>query len=256
MNPEKFALVVGIVVFAAGSLGLALHRSVPEKHLTGGSKDMIGAVAGLLTLLSALVLGLLIWTAYGVYAGQNTAIQTLATKVLQFDLALKDYGPDASAARTQLREGLAKSIDQVWGASESDTNFAATNFAAAIQSQRNWEALLKGLNPSTDAQKQALTSATLTIDAINQSRLQMSFALGNPVSIPLVAIVVAWATILIFGYGLLSGGNVASFLAMALAALAVASAAYLIVSLSDPYAGLFRASSAPLDQVLAVMGKE
>jgi hypothetical protein len=97
MNPEKFALVVGIVVFAAGSLGLALHRVVPEKHLTGGSKDMIGAVAGLLTLLSALVLGLLIWTAYGVYAGQNTAIQTLATKVLQFDLALKDYGPDATA---------------------------------------------------------------------------------------------------------------------------------------------------------------
>ena len=35
------------------------------------------------TLLSALVLGLLIWTAYGVYAGQNTAIQTLAAKVLQ-----------------------------------------------------------------------------------------------------------------------------------------------------------------------------
>jgi hypothetical protein len=49
-------VVVGIVVFVAGSLGLALHRVVPEKHLTGGSKDMIGAVAGLLTLLSALVL--------------------------------------------------------------------------------------------------------------------------------------------------------------------------------------------------------
>jgi hypothetical protein len=50
-----------------------------------------------------------------VYAGQNTAIQTLAAKVLQFDLALEDYGPEASAARTQLREGLAKSIDQVCG---------------------------------------------------------------------------------------------------------------------------------------------
>ena len=83
MNPEKFAFAVGIAVFVGGSLGLVLHRTVPEKHLTGGSKDMIGAVAGLLTLLSALVLGLLIWTAYGVYAGQNTAIQTLAAKVLQ-----------------------------------------------------------------------------------------------------------------------------------------------------------------------------
>ena len=146
MNPEKFALVVGIAVFVGGSLGLVLHRIVPEKHLTGGSKDMIGAVVGLLTLLSALVLGLLIWTAYGVYAGQNIAIQTLAAKVLQFDLALKDYGPEASAARAQLRQGLAKSIDQVWGVSESDRSFAANNFAAAIQSQRNWEALLKSLH--------------------------------------------------------------------------------------------------------------
>ena len=111
MNPEKFALAVGIAVFVGGTLGLVLHRIVPEKYLIGGSKDMIGAVAGLLTLLSALVLGLLIWTAYGVYAGQSTAIQTLAAKVLQFDLALKDYGPEASAARAQLRQGLAKSID-------------------------------------------------------------------------------------------------------------------------------------------------
>src|SRR5271169_265926 len=202
MNPEKFALAVGAAVFVGGSLGLILHRVLPDKHITGGGKDMIGAVVGLVTLLSALVLGLLIWTAYGVYAGQNIAIQTLAAKILQFDLALKDYGPEASAARAQLRQGLAKSIDQVWEVTESDRSFAANNFAAAIQSQRNWEALLKSLNPSTDAQKQALAAATSTIDSINQSRLQMSFALANPVSIPLVVIVVVCATLLFFGYGL------------------------------------------------------
>jgi len=43
---------------------------------------------------------------------------------------------------------------------------------------------------------------------------------------------------------------------MALGALAIASAAYLILDLSSPYSGLFRVSSAPLEQVLAVMGKE
>ena len=79
---------------------------------------MIGAVAGLLTLLCALVTGLLIWTAYGVYAGQNTAIQTLASKVLQLDLALADYGPEANPERLALRDRLSKTIDQVWGARE------------------------------------------------------------------------------------------------------------------------------------------
>jgi len=78
-------------VFASGTVGLILQRVLPDAFTTGGPRDMIGAVVGLLTLLSALTMGLLIWTAYGVYAGQNTAIQTLAAKVLQLDLALADY---------------------------------------------------------------------------------------------------------------------------------------------------------------------
>jgi hypothetical protein len=136
MSPEKLTSAVCIAVFVGGSLGLVLHRIVPEKHLTGGSKDMIGSVAGLLTLLFALVLGLLIWTAYGVYAGQNTAIQTLAAKVLQFDLALKDYGREASAARAQLRQGLAKSIDQVWGVGEGDRMSTAERISASVAEQK------------------------------------------------------------------------------------------------------------------------
>jgi len=256
MNPEKFAFAVGAAVFVGGSLGLILHRVLPDKHITGGGKDMIGAVVGLLTLLSALVLGLLIWTAYGVYAGQNVAIQTLAAKALQYDLALSDYGPEANGPRAQLREGLGKTIDEIWGANESDANFVANNFAASIHNQKARDATLAALHPTTDAQTQALASAKATVDAIAQSRLQMSFALAAPICIPLILIVVAWATLLFLGYGLMSGGGVTSFVAVAAGALAVASAAYIILDLSSPYSGLFRVSSAPLEQVLAVMGKE
>ncbi len=112
------------------------------------------------------------------------------------------------------------------------------------------------LHPSTDAQKEALAAAKATVDSIGQSRLQMSFALAKPISIPLIVIVVAWATFLFFAYGLLSGGSVTSFVATTAGALAIASAAYLILDLSSPYSGLFRPSSEPLEQVLAVMGKE
>jgi hypothetical protein len=76
---------------------------------------VIGAVLGLLTLLSALVLGLLIWTAHGVYSAQNSAIQNLAAKVLDFDLALADYGPEANAAREETAPGL--SWRRLWGRS-------------------------------------------------------------------------------------------------------------------------------------------
>ncbi|HEY1943112.1 MAG TPA: hypothetical protein VGH40_13415 [Roseiarcus sp.] len=256
MNPDEFAIAVTVAVFAAGALGLILRHILPEKHVTGAAKDMIGAVVGLLTLLSALVLGLLIWTAHGVYSAQNAAIQTLAAKALDLDLALAEYGPEANAMRAQFRQGLASTIDQVWGASESDRNFAAANFAAAVRSRHNWEASLASLRPSTDAQKQALAAAKSLIESIAQSRLQMSFALTNPVSIPLVLVVAGWATLLFFGYGLMSGSSTASFLATGLGAIAAGSAVLLILELSSPYSGIFRASPAPLEQVLAVMGKD
>ncbi len=256
MSPEKFAFGVAVAVFAGGSVGLTLQRILPERFTTGGPRDMIGAVVGLLTLLSALVLGLVIWTAYGVYSGQNLAIQTLAAKVLQLDLALADYGPDATPVRAQVRRNLAKTIDEIWGVNESDADFVANNFAAAVQNLRSREKALEGLSPSTDEQRRALAAAMSTVESIGQSRLQMSFALSNPVCYPLILMVVGWATFLFCGYGLMSKGNAMSVVAGFVGAIAVSSAVYLILDLSDPYSGIFRASSAPLEQVLAVMGKE
>ena len=150
------------------------------------------------------------------YAGQSLAIQTLAAKVLQLDLALSDYGPEANGVRAQFRQGLGKTIDEVWGSNESDANFVATNFAAAIHNMRNRDATIDALHPSTDAQTQALAAAKATVESIGQSRLQMSFALASPISIPLIVIVAAWAAFLFFGYGLMSGGNATSFVAVAL----------------------------------------
>ncbi len=256
MIPLEFAIAVAVAMFAAGLLGLLLQRVLPEHHTTGGSRDMIGAVVGLLTLLCALVTGLLIWTAYGVYAGQNVQIQALASKVMQLDLALSDYGPEAIPARAELRDALGKTIDQVWGVNESDDNFAATSFAAAIQNMRERQKALAGLHPATDEQKQALASATATSDALAQARMQMSFALTAPVSYPLVLTVVGWVVCLFCGFGLMARSTITSVIALAVGSIAVASAVLLILELSTPYSGVFRASRAPLEQALAVMGKE
>ncbi len=250
---EEFACAVALAVFAGGAVGLILERLLPDELTTGPPRDMVGAVVGLLTLLSALVLGLLIWTAFGVYSGQNLAVQTLAAKFLQLDLALADYGPEATAGRAYLRQDLAKTVEAIWNADLNDGEFAAHNFAAAIENLRHREEFLKSWNPSTDEQTRALAAARQTVDSIGQSRLQMSFALYGAVSYPLVFTVVGWAVALFCGFGLMSKGNAMSVVALAFGALAVASAIYLILDLSSPYSGLFRASPAPLQQVLAQM---
>jgi hypothetical protein len=256
MSPELFAAAVAIGVFAGGLIGLALKHVLPEQHTSGPSRDMIGAVVGLLTLLCALVTGLLIWTAYGVYAGQNTAIQTLAAKVLQLDLALADYGPEAKSARLQLRERVGKTIDQVWGTHLSDAKFAAEELSASIQVMHDPEKALGHLQAATDDQRQALASAKSAVEAIALSRLQMSFALSAPVSYPLLLTVVGWVFFLFCGFGLMSKGGAMPIITLAVGAIAVATAVLLILDLSNPYSGAFRASPAPLEQALSVMGKE
>ncbi len=83
----------------------------------------------------------------------------------------------------------------------------------------------------------------------------MSFALLSPISYPLVFMVVGWAVVLFCGYGLMSKASPMSFVALFFGALAVATGFYLILDLSAPYSGLFRTSPAPLEQVLAYMGR-
>ena len=83
---------------------------------------MIGGVVGQLTLLLVLVNGLLIWTAYGVYSTQQTELQTLVARALEFDLEMRQYGPAADEARSMLRTDLVWAHEQFWG---DDTSRAA-----------------------------------------------------------------------------------------------------------------------------------
>ena len=66
---------------------------------------MTGAVVGLMTLLLALVLGLLIWTAYGVFSTQKASVQTLAITDLKLDEALQDYGPEVAEGHKSSEKG-------------------------------------------------------------------------------------------------------------------------------------------------------
>jgi hypothetical protein len=78
----------------------------------------------------------------------------------------------------------------------------------------------------------------------------MALALSDPISYPLLTIVTAWAVFLFCGFGLMSRSNPMAFAALAVGSVAVSSAVYLIVDLSDPYSGLFQASSAPIEKVM------
>ena len=106
MSSLSIALVVAALIAASGLTGLLLQRVLAEHHTAERSRDMIGGVVGLLTLLLALVLGLLIWTAYGVFNVQQTELQTIAARALEFDLEMRQYGPDGLDPKTDAQKQL------------------------------------------------------------------------------------------------------------------------------------------------------
>jgi hypothetical protein len=122
---------------------------------------------------------------------------------LKFDAALTEYGPEAAEGRNILKAGIERTISEIWGGGH-DGDFVVKNYRYALSSLKEREAFLTSLQPSSDKQKIARGEAMQAAVAIGQARLQMAVALVDAVNYQLLGIVVAWATCLFCGYGLLS----------------------------------------------------
>jgi hypothetical protein len=97
-------LVMG-VIFSGCMVGVLLQHLLPAQHVAD-AKSAITTIQGLVGLLLALVLGLLVWTSYGVYSQQRSEAQTLGSQILQLDLALERFGPPADRGRELLKHKL------------------------------------------------------------------------------------------------------------------------------------------------------
>src|ERR1700761_6898626 len=128
MSSVGVTIATWIAIYASGLAGLALARILPEAHTSDRSRDILGGVTGLMVLLLALVLGLLIWTAYGVTQTQKGEIQTLAARALEFDLEMKQYGPEAARARELLRTEIVWAHEQFWGEEQARTDAANVSY--------------------------------------------------------------------------------------------------------------------------------
>ena len=228
---------VAVLAFCAGVLGLMLHGWLPEKHAPDRSREMIGAMTGMLSLLLALVLGTLVGSAYTIYATQKTELETLAARALQLDSALETFGPEAQPGRDGLRKAITQSYDKIWGQQTADLN--GLDVKSVVAGDKILDQFLMSLTPKTDAQKQMLSTANLAAGQIEQTQILMMLQLAAGISWPMLAIVVCWSLLLFCGYGLVSPVNATVVTALALGAIAVASAILIIIELSQPYSGLF-----------------
>jgi hypothetical protein len=248
------SLLIFVITFGAGLLGLYVHKLLPTEQKNDSARSIVGQVGGLVSLLLALVLGTLIGTSFAFFGAQKTNVEMLSAQILELDQALAQYGPETKPARDKLREAVQKAYDAFWGGGDPDP--ALLSVANPIAAYAGTKAFLATLNPTTDAQKQALASANALAAQIEHSRILMNLQVAShPVSPGLLVVLLIWAVVLFFGMGLFVESNNIVLSTMAFGALCVAFAIFLMLELGLPYTGMFRVSPAALQETLATIDK-
>ena len=204
MTTVWIGLGVATLAFTFGMAGLYLQKLLPEGHTSDRSRDMIGAIVGLLSLLLALVLGTLIGSAFSFYSTQKSEMETFASRALQLDMALAEFGPETAAERANMKETLTRVRRMLWWRDEPGRAKPDFTVAEPLQPLREMDEYVASLDPKTPAQHQFQAAAAGHASAMEQTRFLISLQLASPVSWPLVIIVVSWAMILFCGFGVLS----------------------------------------------------
>ena len=252
MHPLYRAIFVASITFGASLLGMALQWEVPADVLTA-AKGPVGAMTGLVSLLLALVLGLLVFTAFSVFSTQQSEAYSLGPMVAEVDLALELYGPEAAGGRIGLLKALQRSRARFFGdAKRGPQPFTFEEMRTIFLSQANF---FDSLKPQTDEQKGLLATARDQVRKLADTQMLMARQLANPFPPHVLTVVVCWATALFLGNGLMAATNTVSVLAHLAGAVSIGIAIFLILELSHPYTGLIRLSPVGIDRILEILGK-
>ena len=151
------SIIIFILILASGYAGLHMQKRLADEHKTDQSRGVVGQVAGLVSLLLALVLGTLIGVSFAYFSTQKTELEGFSAQILRLDQALAQYGPETKPARDKLKAGIVKGYETFWGGTETDPNLLSA--AVPLASAQAMSDFLATLQPKTDAQKQALATA-------------------------------------------------------------------------------------------------
>jgi hypothetical protein len=250
VNPFARTLIVAGLTFVSGLLGFVLQWLLPVQDVAD-AKGMIGSIIGLVTLLLALVLGLLVWTSYGVYTNQNAESQSLGPLIMRLDFTLEQYGPEAARGRELLRAAVVRARERFWGGLAK----SASPYAQLRTDLHDILGFFASLEPVTEHQKQLIMTAMPNFMQVVETTLLMTRQLANPVPRLLLYVVIGWSALLFMSYGLLGAFNALSVVIAALGSIAVASAVFMILEFSQPYSGLFRISPVGVDSLISALGR-
>jgi hypothetical protein len=244
-----FGALAFAVIFGGGLLGFLLSRRLPERYNDAGTRAVVTTAMRTVSLLSALVLGLLIATAKNKFDGNNAQTERFAADVMSLNRELVNYGPDATDIRALLHRYVIAKIAVGWpsldGPKPAPDDPLPWRLIDEVQQK------LRALHPQSEEQRATLLGALQIAGDFTRSTWLQKAQEADHVPQPFVLILLVWLFLLFVGLGLFAPRNAVTLTALLVTALSIASAVALIDDMDSPFRGFIVVSPQPMQRALA-----
>ena len=252
MTSFNIGLLVLVCVFGGALIGMFLGRLLPPQHLDDETKSVVTLVSGMLSVLSALVIGLLISYAKGDFDAQTKLVQKFAADLILLDRVMLQYGPETGDVRDLLRRYTTRKIALTWP--EESASGPRLDDPAALQMLEGVQAKLLGLTPQSEAQRWLQSRALQISGDLVEERWMLAAQNEGSVPGPFLFTLAFWLAILFTGFGLFAPRHATVLVALLVCAASLSAAIFLILEMDRPFEGLITISAEPMQSALAQMG--
>ena len=113
MIPLFAGVIVFVCTFVAAQVGMKLRLVLSESYLKKESSDTVKVAVGLISSLTAMVLGFVLASAKNSFDVIDRETKQSAAEVLSLDRCLAQYGPESAEVRVELKRYLAEVISLI-----------------------------------------------------------------------------------------------------------------------------------------------
>lgn len=261
MQETLSALVVFALLLAGTGVGFFGKAYLPEEHRRHETLQLIQLVMTMLVTFAALVLGLLTASAKSSFDTVGNDFRSYAAELIQLDMALRQYGPEAQYPRTLLRSYTAAAIAATWPGEnppsgdyprfKSDLNHDKLEGIGLGEMLNESFVAVRKLQPIDSYQQHTQAECIARFERVIQARWTLIEEAHSSISKPFLTTLTFWLMIIFLCFGIVAPRNALALVMIMLGAVSIASAVFVIVDLDTPLTGPIVSSSLPMRDALA-----
>jgi hypothetical protein len=250
MSPLLTSLVAFGCIFGGAFLGIFIRYRLPDRHLSGDTKDIVRQCTGLIATLASLALGLLIASANGKFETESSQVKQLTANIVLLDGTLKLYGSETDGLRNLMRREVAAMADRIW--QENSGSGKAQTFEATDLGMSLYNEVFK-LSPKTEAQRFLQTKAIDAITDVGKTRLLLFTNAGGSLPVPFLIVLIGWLTLIFASISLFAESSARAIAVLCIFSFSATAAIFLILELGQPFTGMMMISDQALRNALPAM---